>query len=84
MDHEFPCAAPEVRVNDVSKAAVYHKNCLGFHWDWVVEGIGQVSRGACRLFLTDNAFRESEGTGTPVVIWLNLKSKKEVDDLYEA
>lgn len=68
----------------MSKAAAYYKNCLGFHWDWGVEGIGQVSRGACRLFLTDNAFRESEGTGTPAVIWLNLKSKKEVDDLYEA
>jgi len=34
--------------------------------------------------LTDEGFHESGGTWTPVVIWLNLNSKKEVDELYEA
>ena len=29
-------------------------------------------------------FRESKGVGTPVVIWLNLDSKRDVDELYEA
>ena len=63
----------------MARAAVYYENCLGFHWDWGVEGIGQVSRGSCRIFLTDNSFRGDESTGTPVVIWLNLNSKAEVD-----
>ncbi len=54
--------------------------------DWGGEdgGIGQVSRGSCRLFLTNSAFREPYGNTGPVLIWLNLNSKKEVDVLYEA
>src|SRR5262245_46811325 len=68
MSEQFPSAVPEIRVSDVARAAVYYENCLGFHWDWGVEGIGQVSRGGCRIFLTDNAFRGDENTGTPVAI----------------
>lgn len=84
MSDDFPSAVPEIRVNDLARAAVYYETCFGFHWDWGVEGIGQVSRGHCRLFLTDNAFRGEEGTGTPAVIWFNLGSKSEVDELYES
>lgn len=83
MNAEFPSAAPELRVSNLTDAALYYEKCLGFHWDWGVEGIGQVSRGGCRLFLTDDSFREDPGVGTPVVIWINLNSKKEVDELYE-
>jgi uncharacterized glyoxalase superfamily protein PhnB len=84
MSEEFPGAVPEIRVSDVARAAVYYEKCLGFQWDWGVEGIGQVSRGACRIFLTDNAFRGEEGTGTPAVVWLNVSSKAEVDALHES
>lgn len=84
MNEDFPSAAPEVRVSNVGKAALYYESCLGFNWDWGAEGIGQVSRGGCRIFLTDEEFRESGSIGTPVVIWINLNSKKEVDELYEA
>jgi uncharacterized glyoxalase superfamily protein PhnB len=72
-----------MRVSDLARAAVYYEKCLGFSWDWGVEGIGQVSRGPCRIFLTDNEFRGEAGTGTPAVIWLNLASRAEVDELYE-
>jgi uncharacterized glyoxalase superfamily protein PhnB len=78
------CAAPEIRVSDVAKAALYYENCLGFNWDWGASGIGQVSRGGRRIFLTDNQFRGDEGTGTPLVIWINLNSKEEVNALHEA
>jgi uncharacterized glyoxalase superfamily protein PhnB len=87
MNEEFPSAVPEIPVSNVVKAASYYESCLGFHKDWGGEdgGIGQVSRGSCRIFLTDHAFREHYGnTAGPVVIWLNLNSKKEVDELYEA
>jgi uncharacterized glyoxalase superfamily protein PhnB len=84
MSSTFPSAVPEVRVSNVAKAALYYEKCLGFHWDWGAEGIGQVSRGGCRIFLTDDSFRDDKGVGTPVVIWLNLDSRKEVDALYEA
>jgi uncharacterized glyoxalase superfamily protein PhnB len=85
MSEEFPAAVPEIPVHDVAKAADYYVQRLGFHRDWGDEAIGQVSRGNCRLFLTEDAFREPYGnTRGPVVIWLNLNNKKEVDELYEA
>jgi uncharacterized glyoxalase superfamily protein PhnB len=85
-DH-FPGAVPEIPVANLVEAAQYYEKCFGFRRDWGGEGggIGQVSRGDCRLFLTDDAFRAQNGsTGAPVVIWLNLNSKSEVDELYEA
>ena len=84
MNEEFPSAIPEIPVSNVARAATYYEKCLGFHWDWGVDGIGQVSRGACRLFLTDDAFRGAEGKGTPAIVWLNLSSKADVDEMHEA
>jgi uncharacterized glyoxalase superfamily protein PhnB len=84
MTGEFPSPVPEMRVSNVARAAVYYEKCLGFKWDWGVEGIGQVSRGGCRIFLTDDAFRGDGGKSAPVVVWLNLGSKTEVDQLHEA
>ena len=84
MIEEFPGAVPEIRVSDVARAAVYYEKCLGFHWDWGAEGLGQVSRGGCRIFLTDPAFRGDDKAWTPMVIWINLNSKAEVDELYES
>jgi uncharacterized glyoxalase superfamily protein PhnB len=82
MSESFPSAAPEMPVKDVEQAALYYERCLGFHWDWGMKGIGQVSNGACRLFLTDENFRTGGGAA-PVVIWINLESKAEVDALHE-
>ena len=84
MTEPFPTAAPEMPVSNVAQAAVYFEKCLGFHWDWGMEGIGQVSRGNCRLFLTDDAFRGGADRRVPVVIWINLGSKAEVDELHTA
>ncbi len=82
MSDAFPSAAPEIRVTNLARSAVYYERCLGFSWDWGIEGLGQVSRGGCRLFLSDNAFRGAADTGTPVVVWINLDSKTAVDELY--
>ena len=84
MSHEFPSAVPEIPVSNLTRAAVYYERCLGFHWDWGVEGIGQVSKGDCRIFLTDDSFRGGGVKGAPVVIWLNLDGKTAVDELHEA
>ena len=35
------------------------------------------------MFLTNRAFREEYGNAPPVLVWLNLNSKQEVDDLCE-
>lgn len=84
MTESFPSAAPELRVGNLVNAARYYEKALGFHWDWGTEGIGQVSRGGCRIFLTDDSFRQDKGVGTPVVIWINLNSRKEVDEMHQA
>ena len=85
MPTAFPPAVPEIPVRDVEEAAEYYVKVLGFHLDWGGEkgGIGGISQGACRMFLTNGEFRESYGTGGPATIWLNLNSKAEVDELYQ-
>ncbi len=44
--------------------------------------MGRISQGDCRIFLTNARFRENCAPGGPVMIWLNLDSKEEVDQLY--
>ena len=84
MVKHFPQAVPEIPVSNVDKAAEYYVNALGFHFDWGndKDGIGGVSQGDCRMFLTNAPFRENEGNRGPVMTWLNLSSKQEVDELY--
>src|SRR5215471_16896726 len=80
----FPEAIPEIPVSNIEKAAEYYVNVLGFRFDWGNEegGIGGISQGACRMFLTNRAFRAYYGTCGPVMVWLNLNSRQEVDELY--
>jgi len=85
MKHEFPSAVPEIPVHDINRAAEYYERNLGFQLDWGGEegGIAGISKGHCRIFLTNSAFREHYGNSGPVLIWLNLNSKEEVNQLYE-
>jgi len=85
MASEFPGAVPEIPVRSVGEAAAYYVNTLEFTVDWGDESgasIGGISKGQCRLFLTDRSFREPHGNAAPVVIWLNLPSNREVDELH--
>ena len=85
MAFEFPAAVPEIPVTDMSAALNYYEGKLGFSIDWggADGGIAGVSKGNCRMFLTDRDFRAPHGNTAPVVIWLNLNSKDEVDELYK-
>ena len=85
MKSEFPGAVPEIPVRDVDEAATYYRDCLGFSLDWGGEdgGIAGISRGSCRMFLTNVEFRRDYGNAPPIVIWLNLNSNEEVDELYQ-
>jgi uncharacterized glyoxalase superfamily protein PhnB len=80
----FPAAVPEIPADNVDRAAAYYVHTLGFTFDWGDDrgGIAGVSRGACRLFITNRRFRESYGNVGPIVFWLNLGSKAEVDELF--
>jgi uncharacterized glyoxalase superfamily protein PhnB len=68
----------------VDKAAAYYVDILGFTLDWGDErgGIAGISRGDCRLFITNRSFRASYGNSGPILFWLNLDSKEEVDTLF--
>ena len=85
MKHEFPAAVPEIPVTDMDQALDYYEHQLGFSIDWggVDGGIAGISKGHCRMFLTDGAFRAQHSNAPPVVIWLNLDSKEEVNELHE-
>jgi len=85
MKFEFPAAVPEIPVTDMNAALDYYVSKLGFNLDWggTEGGIAGVSKGNCRMFLTDRDFREQHGNAPPVTIWLNLNSKQAVDELYE-
>lgn len=85
MNNEFPKAVPEIPVTDMDQALDYYEHKLGFNIDWgrADGGIAGISKGHCRMFLTDPAFRAPHGNAPPVMIWLNLDSKEEVDELYE-
>jgi uncharacterized glyoxalase superfamily protein PhnB len=85
MKADFPGAVPEIPVSDIDAALEYYHGRLGFIVDWGDPGgagIAGISQGNCRLFLTNAAFREHYGNSGPVLIWLNLNSKEEVDALH--
>jgi len=84
MNLEFPGAVPEIPVSDLQKAVAYYEGNLGFSIDWGGQsaGIAGISKGHCRIFLTDDTFREHYGNAGPVLVWLNLDSKEQVNELY--
>ena len=84
MKLEFPGAVPEIPVKNIDEAAAYYTNNLGFTVDWGGEelGLAGISKGNCRMFLANSNYRKERGNGGPVLIWLNLESKDEVNDLY--
>ena len=84
MRSTFPGAVPEIPVSDIQKAAAYYESNLGFTVDWGGDegGLAGISQGNCRMFLANSDFRKGYGNTGPVLIWLNLDSKEDVDDLY--
>jgi uncharacterized glyoxalase superfamily protein PhnB len=84
MTSKFPGAVPEIPVRDIDEAAAYYTRSLGFTVDWsdVELGLAGISKGDCRIFLANSDYRKQYGNTGPVLTWLNLESKEEVDELY--
>ena len=80
----LPAAVPEIPAANVDEAAAYYVNTLGFTYGWGDDqgGVAGIFRGNCRLFITNRSFREPYGNTGPVLFWLNLNSKAEVDELF--
>ena len=86
MIPELPGAVPEIPVSDVAAATTYYRDNLRFSLDWIAADIdlAGISRDHCRLFLAGPPFRKERGNVAPVLTWLNLSSKADVDDLHQA
>jgi uncharacterized glyoxalase superfamily protein PhnB len=86
MKGTFPGPVPEIPVEDIAPAVAYYRNSLGFVLDWGDEelGLAGISRGDCRMFLASRQYRKKYGNVGPSLTWLNLRSKEDVDELYEA
>src|ERR1043166_4830583 len=84
MIPELPGAVPEIPVSDVVAATEYYRDKLSFNIDWLEAelALAGISRDQCRLFLAGPTFREASGNSSPVLTWLNLNNKREVDDLH--
>lgn len=80
----LPAPVPEIPAANVDRAAAYYVDTLGFTFDWGDDegGIVGISRENCRLFIANGTFRESYGNRGPILFWLNLNSKAEVDELF--
>ncbi len=81
----FPAAVPEIPVRALPEALDYYRDRLGFTVDWSDEALGLAgaSQGDCRLFLAAADYRAALGNPGPVVVWLNLSGRAEVDALYD-
>jgi predicted lactoylglutathione lyase len=81
---QFPSVCPEIPVANLSPALSYYRDQLGFKIDWSDEqlGLAGLSRGDTRMFMTSAAYRSVLGNQGPMVLWLNLSSRDEIDALH--
>lgn len=81
---QFPSACPEIPVSDLEASLAYYRDQLGFKIDWSNHQIGLagLSRGATRVFMTTAEYRSVKGNREPIMLWLNLDNRHEVDELH--
>jgi predicted lactoylglutathione lyase len=81
---DFPAACPEIPVSDLPAALAWYRDRMGFTIDWADEALGLAgaSRGATRIFLSNAAYRAHLGNAGPILLWLNLGSRAEIDALH--
>jgi predicted lactoylglutathione lyase len=79
---KLPHPVPELPVTDVQAAAKSYADQMGFSLDWSYEdSLAGISRDDARLFLRRRTPEETEN-GCRVLVWLNMASPEEVDQLH--
>jgi uncharacterized glyoxalase superfamily protein PhnB len=80
----LPPPCPEIPVARLAAALAYYRDRFGFAIDWQDEqlGLAGVSRGDSRMFLSTPEYRAVSRLAGPVLLWLNLTSRDEVDALH--
>jgi uncharacterized glyoxalase superfamily protein PhnB len=68
----------------MAPALAYYRDCLGFTIDWSDDALGLagLSQGESRLFMSSATYRSTQANRGPVVLWLNLANRDEVDALH--
>jgi predicted lactoylglutathione lyase len=81
---QSPPVCPEIPVANLNPALSYCRDQLGFKVDWSDEqlGLAGLSRGDTRMFMTSARYRSVLGNQGPIVLWLNLANRDEVDALH--
>ena len=80
---KLPPLVPELPVADIAAATDAYARQMGFGIDWRYEDfLAGISRDDARVFLRRRTPREASARYS-VLIWLNLFSPAEVDELYE-
>jgi predicted lactoylglutathione lyase len=81
----LPSVCPEIPVLNLQPALDYYRGRLGFTVDWADDrlGLAGLSCGDARIFMTTADYRSDLGNPAPIVLWLNLSSRAEVDELHE-
>jgi predicted lactoylglutathione lyase len=80
---KLPSPVPEFPVSDLQASSAFYERQMGFRIDWTYENeLAGISKDATRIFLRRRASQEEE-RGSNVLVWLNLSSPSEVEQLYE-
>jgi predicted lactoylglutathione lyase len=78
----FPPPVPELPVTDLQAANDFYRQKMGFSIDWTYqEWLSGISRDDSRIILRKRT-EEEDRNGYSVLIWVNLNSPSEVDQLY--
>ena len=78
---KLPALVPELPVADIQAATSAYVRQMGFSVDWTYEDhLAGISKDAARVFLRRRSPQEDRSLG--VVIWLNMASSTEVDELH--
>jgi predicted lactoylglutathione lyase len=79
----LPSPIPELPVSNLRASGTFYEQRMGFRIDWVYEDyLAGISKDATRIFLRRRTEQE-EKQDYSVLVWLNLNSPLEVDQLYE-
>jgi len=80
---KLPPPVPELPVSDIAAATKAYASQMGFGIDWTYEDfLAGISRDAARIFLRRRTPQEDK-VRYSVLIWLNMTSSAEVDQLHE-
>jgi uncharacterized glyoxalase superfamily protein PhnB len=78
----LPQPIPELPVSDVRSASQAYTRLMGFRVDWAYQdSLAGISRDDARLFLRRRTPEESNEHYS-VLVWLNMASAAEVDELH--